>query len=810
MKSLPNEAKVVVIGGGIAGCSTAYHLAKNGWDTVLIERDVLTSGTTWHAAGMVTQLGTTPQITKIRKNSVNFYIDLEKITGKDTSFRRTGTINIATTKPRYQEYLRQKTMSKIFDLDIELIDKKKFKHLYPIAKYNDVRGGLYIPEDGQADPEILTKTIADAARHEGVKIFEKCKLQKILKRNNHIRGVKTNLGTVKCEYIVLCTGMWSRQIGESAGVSIPLYPNEHFYMITEEYKNLPNILPTFRDPDTYLYIREYHKKIMIGIFEPNAKNAFKKTGKVPENFSFGEFRVDKKYTKMLHDLASKRIPNIKKLKIEKYFSGPESFTPDSNFLLGETEEIKNFYVCCGFNSIGIGSGGGAGQAVAEWMIKGHTNQDLLSLDVKRFERFNSSLKFIKERTTETLGNLFKMHWPYKQLETSRNIKLLPYHKKLKKLGACFGQMAGYERPMWFSKKQNPKYKYSFEKQNWYQSAKQECLSTRNNLGFFDLTPFVKFDLSGKYAHQQLQYLCANNVKNLEGRTTYTQMLNPSGGIEADLTISCLKENYFRIICPALARSHNKSHILKNLTKEVKFVDVTDQFSCIGIFGPNSRKFLTSLFGNFFSKEDFPFSRGKYLNLFNTKIWFQRLSFVGELGWEVYIPINKSNYIFDKIYKLGKKFNLTFAGMHTLDILRLEKKFLHWGHDITSENNPFEAGLSFTVNLKKNENFIGRSRLEKIKEKPISKSLELFSLKNNFKPGKPLILHDEPIFFKDKIIGNTTSSNYSFCYNKNLCLGYIDIHYKENDNLSLEVEGKRYSLSLEKSAIHDPKSILLRN
>ena len=322
MRSLPHEAKVVVIGGGIAGCSTAYHLAKNGWDTVLIERDLLTSGTTWHAAGMVTQLGTTPQITKIRKNSVKFYNDLKMIVGEDTSFRKTGTINIATTKSRHQEFLRQKTMSKLFDLNIDIIDKKKFKSLYPIAKNKDVVSGLYIPDDGQADPEILTKCISLAAKKEGVKIFEKCKLEKILKRENQIRGVKTDHGIINCEYIVLCAGMWSRQIGEAAGVSIPLYPNEHFYMITEDYKNLPKTLPTFRDPDTYLYAREYHGKIMLGIFEPNAKNAFKKTGKVPNNFSFGEFKVDKTYIKMLHELASKRMPLLKDLKIEKYFSGP--------------------------------------------------------------------------------------------------------------------------------------------------------------------------------------------------------------------------------------------------------------------------------------------------------------------------------------------------------------------------------------------------------------------------------------------------------------------------------------------------------
>tara|TARA_B100000963_G_scaffold145799_1_gene127016 strand:- start:166 stop:2595 length:2430 start_codon:yes stop_codon:yes gene_type:complete len=809
MNSLPREAKVVVIGGGIAGCSTAYHLAKNGWDTVLIERDVLTSGTTWHAAGMVTQLGTTPQITKIRKYSVKFYNDLNKITGQDTSFRKTGTINIATSKPRMQEYLRQKTMSKIFDLDIDLIDNKKFKKLYPIAKNKDVVGGLYIPEDGQADPQVLTQTIASAAKKVGVKIFENCKLEKILQRGSQIRGVKTNKGKINCEYIVLCAGMWSRQIGEAAGVSIPLYPNEHFYMITENYKNLPELLPTFRDPDTYLYIREYHKKIMIGIFEPNAKNAFKKTGKVPNNFSFGEFKVNKNYSKMLHKLASKRIIDINNLKIEKYFSGPESFTPDSNFLLGETAEIKNFYVCCGFNSIGIGSAGGAGKTIADWMLEGHSKQDLFSLDVKRFEPFNSALKFIQKRTTETLGNLFKMHWPYKQLETSRNIKLLPYHNKLKKLGACFGQMAGYERPMWFSKKQIPKYRYSYGYQNWYEASKRECFNTRNNVSFFDLSPFVKFDVSGKFAHEQLQRLCSNYIKNSPGKTTYTQMLNQSGGIEADITISCLSENYFRIICPALAGSHNKSHIIKNINKQIKLEDVTSNFNCIGIFGPNSRKFLSELFGDFFSKTSFPFARGKFLTVYKKKIWFQRLSFVGELGWEIYIPKNISNKIFDKIQKLGKKYNLGYSGMHTLDILRLEKKFLHWGHDITSENNPIEAGLSFAVNLDNKDEFIGRKAIELILKKPIERKLHLFSLKNNFKPGQPLLLHDEPIYFKDKIIGNTTSSNYSFYYKKNIFLAYVKNGF-ENLDLCLETECKKYAIICEKEPLHDPKSIMMRN
>ena len=810
MSSFPQETKVVVIGGGIAGCSTAYHLAKNGWDTILIERDQLTSGTTWHAAGMITQLGTSPQITKLRRYSVKFYKELKKITGEDSSFRETGTINIATNKARHQEYLRQKSMSKLFDIDIDIINKEKFKELYPIARNSDIISGLHIPKDGQADPQILTKVIAQAAKQVGVKIIEKCIFKKIIKRNNEVRGIKTNLGDIKCEFIVLCAGMWSRQIGEAVGVSIPLYPNEHFYMISEDYKKKIENLPTFRDPDTYLYIREYHKKLMIGIFEPNAKNAFKKDGKVPDNFSFGEFQVNKNYVKMLHKLASKRIPEINNLNIEKYFSGPESFTPDTNYLLGETAEINNFFVCCGFNSIGIGSAGGAGKAIAEWMIKGHTTDDLFSLDVKRFEKFNSSLKFIKERATESLGNLFKMHWPYKQLKTSRNIKLLPYHQKLKKLGACFGQMAGYERPMWFTNKKKPIYKYSFGKQNWHPSAKKESLSTRKNIGLFELTPFVKFDVSGKFAHNQLQYLCANNVKNLPGKTTYTQMLNSSGGIEADVTISCLKKNYFRVICPAVSRVHNKSHILKNITQKIKFKDVTDDYSSLGIFGPNSRKFLTNLVGNHFLNKDFPFATGKYINFLNVKIWFQRLSFIGELGWELYIPIKKSNRIFDKIQQLGREYNLCNSGMHTLDMLRLEKKFLHWGHDITSENNPIEAGLKFAVNLKKKCNFIGRKSIEKIISQPLKRKLELFSLKKFKEPGNPLLMHDEPLFYKNEIVGYSTSSNYSFYYKKNIFLAYVKPDLNIINKLTIEVEGKKYELNHEKECLYDPKGKILRN
>ena len=570
-KNIPASAKVVVIGGGVAGCSVAYHLSKFGWkDIVLLERDQLTSGTTWHAAGLIGQLGASATITKLRNYSLNLYKQLEQETGLSTGLKQNGSLTVATTKGRLDELKRQVTTAQLFNVKANEVTKDQIKELYPLINTEDVIGGVYTPNDGQADPVGVTNVLAKAARQHGATIIEKCSVKKILIKNNKIEGVETDQGKIDCKYIVLASGMWSRQIAAEVNVSVPLYPDEHFYILTEPVENLDKALPVLRDYNHCLYVKEDAGKFLVGIFEPNAKPAFMNTNIVPNDFSFGELPEDFDHFEPYLMNAIKRIPIFEKTGIRKFFNGPESFTPDTNYLLGETPEVKNFFVCCGFNSIGIVSAGGAGKVTAEWIMNDGISEDLFSLDISRFEKFHSETKFITERVTETLGNLYAMHWPYKQLKTSRNQKILPYHENLKKKGACFGQAAAFERPMWYALNGNkPEYEYSFGYQNWYESAKHETKSARKDVAFFELTPFAKFEIEGEAAFSSLQYLCANNIKNIPGSTTYTQMLNEQGGIEADLTITCMSKNYFRIVSGSSVREHDKKHILKYLDQNLK-------------------------------------------------------------------------------------------------------------------------------------------------------------------------------------------------------------------------------------------------
>ena len=800
MKKLPINSKVVVIGGGVAGCSVAYHLAKFGWkDTVLLERDTLTSGTTWHAAGLVGQLGATATITKLRKYSLNLYKELEKKTDLSTGLKQNGAITVASSKERLQELLRQATSAQLFDVNVEVLDKQQIKNLYPVINDKDILGGVYMPEDGQADPVGVTNVLAKAAKMEGAKIYEKTPVTKILVKDGKIIGVKTPNGKIDCEYVVLATGMWSRQIGEDIGVSVPLYPNEHFYIITEPMKDLPKDLPVLRDYNDCLYLKEDAGKMLVGIFEPGAKNAFKDNGIVPNDFSFGEFPDDFDHFEPYLEKSFKRLPILETAGIRKFFSGPESFTPDTQYLLGETLEVKNLFTCCGFNSIGIASSGGAGRVTAEWMINGYMNEDLYSLDIKRFQKFHSNKKFIMNRVTETLGDLYGMHWPYKQHETSRNQRLLPYHDELKKAGACFGQSGEYERPMWYAlKNKKPNYNYSFNYQNWYPSVELECKNTVENVGLFELSPFSKYEIKGEKAYEELQRLCTANIKNEIGKCTYTHMLNEGAGIETDLTVVCIEKNHFRIISSAAVRTHDKAHILTHLSKDIEFKDITDDLICLGVFGPKSRDLLSQITNENISNEYFKFGIGKNIKLGSINVWAQRLSYVGELGYEIYVQNKYANKIYNLIKETGKKFKLSHCGAHTMDIMRMESGFLHWGHDISPEENQYQAGLNFTINYKKKFDFIGKKQLLKIKDKKQKKRFVMLYLKNSI-PGNPLLLHEEPIYLNNTIIGKTTSGNYSFNFNKNLSFGYINSHLTNIElselELFIEIEKKKYQAKI---------------
>jgi len=799
-KALPNNTKVVVIGGGVAGCSVAYHLAKFGWkDTVLLERDQLTSGTTWHAAGLVGQLGATATITKLRKYSLNLYKELEKKTELSTGLKQNGAITVASSKERLQELLRQATSAQLFGVNVEVLDKQQIKKLYPVINDDNILGGVYMPEDGQADPVGVTNVLAKAARMEGAQIFEKTPVTKILVKNNKISGVETSKGVIDCEYVVLATGMWSRQIGEDIGVSVPLYPNEHFYIITEPMKDLPKNLPVLRDYNDCLYLKEDAGKMLVGIFEPGAKNAFKEKGIVPNDFSFGEFPDDFDHFEPYLEKSFKRLPILENAGIRKFFSGPESFTPDTQYLLGETAEVSNLYTCCGFNSIGIASSGGAGRVTAEWMINGYMNEDLYSLDIKRFQKFHSSKKFIMNRVTETLGDLYGMHWPYKQHKTSRNQKLLPYHEDLKKAGACFGQSGEYERPMWYALDGiKPEYDYSFNYQNWYPSVEHESKNTIKNVSLFELSPFSKYEIKGEGAYEELQRLCTANIKDDIGKCTYTHMLNEGGGIETDLTVVCINKNHFRIISSAAVRTHDKAHILKNLSKDVEFEDVTDDLICLGIFGPKSRELLSKITNENLSNESFKFGTSKNIDIGSLKVWTQRLSYVGELGYELYINKDNGKAIYDLVVETGKNFGLIHCGAHTMDTMRMESGFLHWGHDISPEENQYQAGLNFAISYKKSFNFIGKEKLLEIKNQKLDRRFVMLILKDST-PGQPLLLHEEPIYLENEIIGKTTSGNYSFNYDKNLSFGYINSKLTNEELFSrvlyIEIEKKKYKAQI---------------
>ena len=812
-KKIPTSAKVVVIGGGIAGCSVAYHLAKFGWkDTVLLERDQLTSGTTWHAAGLVGQLGASATITKLRKYSLNLYKELEKKTGLSTGLKQNGAITIASSEERLQELLRQATAAQLFDVNVETVSKERIKELYPVINDEDILGGVYMPEDGQADPVGITNVLAKAAKIEGAQIFEKTPVEKILVKNKKIIGVQTKFGKIDCEYVVIATGMWSRQIGEDIGVSIPLYPNEHFYIITEPLEKLPKNLPVLRDYNSCLYLKEDAGKMLVGIFEPNAMPAFKDKGIVPNDFSFGEFPDNFDHFEPYLEKSFQRLPLLETAGIRKFFSGPESFTPDTQYLLGETPEVNNLFTCCGFNSIGIASSGGAGRVTAEWMINGYMSEDLFSLDIKRFQKFHSSKKFIMERVTETLGDLYGMHWPYKQHNTSRNQKLLPYHDELEKSGACFGVSGEYERPMWYAlKNKKAEYKYSFGYQNWYPSVEFETKNTITNVGLYELSPFSKYEIKGEGTFKELQRLCTANIKDEPGRSTYTQMLNEAGGIETDLTVICIKKNYFRIISSAATRTHDKTHILKHLSFNLEFKDITDNLVCLGVFGPKSRNLISKISNDNFSNELFKFGTGKHVKIGSKKVWVQRLSYVGELGYEIYINNDDAKEVYQSIIKEGQNHNLSHCGAHAMDVMRMESGFLHWGHDISPEENQYEAGLNFAISYKKEINFIGKANLLKIKDKKLNKRFIILSLKDS-NPGNPLLLHEEPIYLNEKIIGWTTSGNYSFNYSKNLAFGYINSEHSNEEltkmNLYIEVAKKKYQAMVESEPLKDKQARFL--
>ena len=811
-KSLPARADVVIIGGGIVGCSIAYHLTKEGiTDVVLLERKQLTSGTTWHAAGLVGQLRATRNLTELAKYTTTLFEGLEKETGQATGFKQNGSISVALSDGRLEELIRGASMAKNFGLDVQVISTGEIHERLPHYNMENVRGGVFLPKDGQVNPIDVTQALAQGARSRGAKILENVKVTRILTKDGAAYGVETADGTILADKVVVASGMWSRDLGRSIGVNIPLHACEHFYIVSEPIAELPRNMPVVRVPDECTYYKEDAGKLMVGAFEPKAKPWG--GGGIDEEHAFVTLPEDMDHFEPILANAINRVPLLETAGIQLFFNGPESFTPDVKYYLGEAPEVKNVYVSAGFNSIGIQSSGGAGLVLAKWIKNGHPPMDVTGMDIRRIHPFQSVKNYVRERVSESLGLLYAMHWPYRQAETARGVRRSPLYHYEKDLGAVFGEVNGWERPNWYARGGvKPEYEYSYGRQNWFPCADYEAKQLMTNCAFFDQASFAKYSVEGRDACKLLNRVSAANVDVEPGRIVYTQWLNERGGIEADLTVTRLEENKFLVVTGAAPQTRDMAWLKRHTPSDAHCVatDITSGLPMIAVMGPKSRALLEKLSGADLSNAAFPFGTSKELEIGYARVRASRITYVGELGWELYIPAEFTAHVFEVLQEAGKDFGLTPAGMHTMNNCRTEKAYRHWGHDIADEDTPLEAGLGFAVSWDKPGGFIGKDALLKQKAIPsLSKRFVCLALEDSSEKT-PMIYHEEPIYRNGVLVGSTTSGAWGHRVNLSLGLGYV--HNKdgvtkdwiEGGKWEVELAWKRYPAKVQFQAFYDPK------
>jgi len=813
-KDLPSQARAVIVGGGVIGASIAYHLAKLGWrDVVLLERKRLTSGTTWHAAGLVGQLRSTANLTKLAQYTTRLYAGLEAETGQATGFMRRGSISLATNPERFEELKRGASMAKTFGLEVHEIGPADIQKKWPLLNLEDVVGGVFLPNDGQTNPIDTTMALIKGATTRGAGVFENTNVLSIKTDGKRARGVVTDRGDIEADVVVLATGLWTRALAGQTGVSVPLQACEHFYVVTEPFPGLTPELPVLRDPDHCAYFKEDAGKLLLGAFEPGAK-PWALDG-VPADFEFGELPEDFDHFAPILEAAMRRLPALANVGIRKFFNGPESFTPDVRYMLGEAPELQRLYVAAGFNSIGIQSAGGAGKALAEWIVAGHPPMDLWDIDIRRMQPFQANKNYLASRVSESLGLLYAMHWPHRQYEAARNVRLSPLHARLSELGACFGEAAGWERPNWFAPKGvKPAYAYSYGRQNWFPYAAAEHKGVRDGVALFDMTSFAKFLVQGRDALSVLQRICANDVAVAPGRIVYTQWLNARGGIEADLTVTRLSETSFMIVTAGATARRDFGWLARNIPESAHAfaTDISSGLATLSVMGPRARDLLRAVSDADFSSAAFPFATSREIALGNARVRASRITYVGELGWELYIPTEFACGVFDAIWAAGPGHGLRLAGMHAMDSCRLEKGYRHWGQDISEEDTPIEAGLMFAVKLAKNADFIGRDALLRQREQPLTKRLLHFVLHD----PQPLLYHNEPIWHGGGLIGRTTSGAYGHHVGAAVALGYV--HHAEGVTADLvaaggyevEIAGERFAANASLSPPYDPKGERIRS
>jgi 4-methylaminobutanoate oxidase (formaldehyde-forming) len=817
-KSLPARADVVIIGGGIVGASIAYHLAKIGiTNTVLLERKQLTSGTTWHAAGLVGQLRASRNLTELAKYTTTLFEGLEKETGQATGFKQNGSISIALTDGRFEELKRGASMAKNFGLAVDVISVGEIKERVPHYNLEGVKGGVFLPKDGQVNPIDVTQALAAGARSRGAKVFENTKVARIVVEKGRAVGVETTGGTIKADKVVIASGMWSRELGRSIGVNIPLHACEHFYIVSEPIAELPRNMPVVRVPDECTYYKEDAGKLMVGAFEPKAKPWG--GGGIDEEHAFVTLPEDMDHFEPILTAAINRVPLLETAGIQLFFNGPESFTPDVRYYLGEAPEVRDLFVATGFNSIGIQSSGGAGLVLSQWIKNGFPPMDVNAMDIRRTHPFQSVRSYVHDRVSESLGLLYAMHWPYRQAETARGVRRSPIYQHTKELGAVFGEVNGWERPNWYARDGvKPVYEYSYGRQNWFPCADYEAKQLMSNCAFFDQSSFAKYSVEGRDACKVLNRICANNIDVEPGRIVYTQWLNERGGVEADLTVTRLEENKFMVVTGAVPQTRDMAWLRRNTPDDACCVatDITSGLPMIAVMGPKSRALLEKLSGADLSNEAFPFGTSKDIEIGYARVRASRITYVGELGWELYIPTEFTAHVFERLWEEGRNFGLTPAGMHTMNNCRMEKAYRHWGHDIADEDTPLEAGLGFAVAWDKGGGFIGKAALEKQRALKVqAKRLVCLALADNSEAA-PMIYHEEPIYRDGIIVGSTTSGAWGHRVSLSLGLGYVkndagvSADWLASGTWEIELAWKRYPAKVQLQSFYDPKGTRIKS